>query len=62
MVKIWFIIFNVLLFDSFKDLFISAFPTRKTMQLKYKNLNKLQLFKIYLTRIFSLIFNRNNNI
>ena len=47
--------------DRFKDLFRSAFPSKEIMELKYGNLNKFKLYKIYISRIISLIFNRNNN-
>ena len=59
--KAGFIFFNILLFDRFKDLFRSAVPSKEIMELKYGNLNKFKLYKIYISRIISLIFNRNNN-
>ena len=58
--KVGYIIFNVLLYDNFRDLLKVIFPTQKLLMSQYKY-KKSNLFKTYIERIFSLLFKRGNN-
>ncbi|MDC3122053.1 nucleotidyltransferase family protein [Prochlorococcus sp. AH-716-J21] len=58
--KFGYILFNIILFDSFKDFFKAIFPQKRTI-IKNHSKNKF-VFLIYIKRIFDLIFKRSNNI
>ena len=58
--KVGYILFNVILFDSFKDFLKAIFPHKRTITKNYSK-NKF-VFLIYIKRIFDLIFKRSTNI
>ena len=57
-----YIIFNILLFDSFKDLLRAIFPNKKSIVNLYGRKSKFKMIKIYINRLLALIFNRSKNI
>lgn len=58
--KVGYILFNVILFDSFKDFLKAIFPNKRTIIKNYSKKNKFVFF-VYIKRIFDLIFKRSTN-
>tara|TARA_Y100001978_G_scaffold202147_1_gene222354 strand:+ start:2576 stop:3754 length:1179 start_codon:yes stop_codon:yes gene_type:complete len=60
--KIGYIFFNVLLFDSIKDLIKTVLPSKSSIHNSNKDYNVFFLIKTFLKRIYNLLFVRGKNI
>ena len=57
--KAGYILFNILLYDDMKGLFLSIFPPRESIKAKYRQFQNKPLLFIYFVRFYDLIFRRN---